>query len=134
MSEEKDVKVATGEATPAPPPKLLTAEEIIAADDIKTEVVEVPEWGGAVTLRMMSGAEAVEFVKAVQADKTGASTSQAIKIVGLSAVDGEGKPLFSEHQLRLLQKKSLKALMRLQNKALEINGLSAEEGEKTKKA
>ena len=33
---------------------LLTRDEILAADDIKTEDVEVPEWGGDVRVSVMS--------------------------------------------------------------------------------
>ena len=36
-------------------PKLLSRDDILAVDDRVTEVVPVPEWGGAVTVRALSG-------------------------------------------------------------------------------
>lgn len=43
--------------------KILTDEEIVAADDLKTVVVEIPEWGGAVKLRQLSRAQWKKVVK-----------------------------------------------------------------------
>ena len=37
--------------------KLLTRDEILGAQDIQTERVPVPEWGGEVIVRSMSGSE-----------------------------------------------------------------------------
>lgn len=129
--DPKEVRTDDGELTAKSGPKMLTAEEIFAADDIEVALVEVPEWGGAVLLRAMSGEEAGKFVEALKDDTH--KTTQAIKIVALCAVDEKGAPLFSEHQVGRLAKKSLRALMRLQTKAIEINGLSTEETTKLKK-
>ena len=41
--------------------KTLTKDQIVAAVDIKTEVVEVPEWGGAVAVRELTGLERDAF-------------------------------------------------------------------------
>ena len=37
--------------------RILTAEEILQADDLPKELVEVPEWGGEVYVRTMTGLE-----------------------------------------------------------------------------
>jgi hypothetical protein len=39
----------------------LTKEQILKADDLKTETVEVPEWGGPVNIRTLTGAERDAF-------------------------------------------------------------------------
>ena len=36
---------------------LLTKEQMLAADDIKSERVEVPEWGGDVMVRGLTGTQ-----------------------------------------------------------------------------
>lgn len=111
--------------------RFLSAEEILAVEDIKIAEVDVPEWGGVVRLRPMSGEEAEQFVSIVSKDKTGA----AIKVVAMCAVKEDGLTrLFTEEQVGLLKKKALRAIMRLQKKAMEINGLNEEGLAETKNA
>ena len=110
------------------PKKFLSASEILAAQDIETVDVDVPEWGGTVRLRAMSGEEAAKFV-----DSLGGKTStSAVKVVMLCAINEKGDPLFSEEQLELLKKKSLRAILRLQKEVLRINGMSEEAAAETK--
>ena len=40
---------------------LLSKEAILAAQDVVTELVEVPEWGGSVRVRGLTGAERDAF-------------------------------------------------------------------------
>ena len=40
---------------------VLSKEQILQADDLKTETVEVPEWGGDVLLRELRGRERDAF-------------------------------------------------------------------------
>ena len=40
---------------------LLTRDKILSADDIRSERVKVPEWGGEVIVREMTGAERDEW-------------------------------------------------------------------------
>src|SRR6266568_7439297 len=54
---------------------LLNKAAILAATDIKTEDVEVPEWGGTVRVRTISAAESM------------ATNTEALK-------DGQGDPAF----------------------------------------
>jgi hypothetical protein len=44
---------------------VLTKEQILSADDIKTETVLVPEWGGDVIVRGLSGVERDAYEMAV---------------------------------------------------------------------
>lgn len=48
---------------PAPkkPAPLLSLAEIEAADDLKTETIEVPEWGGSVVVREWTTQETLDF-------------------------------------------------------------------------
>ena len=36
---------------------LLSKEQILKSDDLKSEIVAVPEWGGDVKVRVMTGTE-----------------------------------------------------------------------------
>jgi len=108
--------------------KYLTAMEILEVKDIEIVEVDVPEWGGIVRLRSLSGEEAAKFYEMFQADKTQAS----LKILALSAVDEGGNCLFSNEQIGDLKKKSLRAILRLQKEALRINGMT-EDAEKQAK-
>ena len=110
------------------PKRFLSAAEILASQDLETVDVEVPEWGGTVRLRAMSGEEATKFV-----DSLGGKTStSAVKVVMLCAIDEEGNPLVSGEQLELLAKKSLRAILRLQKEVLRINGMTDEAAVATK--
>lgn len=108
---------------------LLTADQILTADDRTYEIVDVPEWGGQVRLRSLTGKERDHFEASLQ-EKRGSSVKQNIenfraRLVALCVVDEEGKLLFTnKQQVLLLGNKSVAALQRVFNKANEMNGIS----------
>jgi hypothetical protein len=105
---------------------LLTAEQILAAEDIKYVEVEVPEWGGMVRLKTLSGEEAAEFLSdEFQKDKKNAS----VRVLIMSAVKEDGTLMFTVDEIVKLRKKSLRAINRLQDAALKLNGLKEEDKE-----
>ncbi len=112
--------------------KALTAEDILAAEDIETVDVHVPEWNGTVKLRSLSGEEAARFVESFPPGER--QTASAVNIVALCAIKEDGTPLFTQKQVEELKKKSLRAIMRLQKETLRINGLSEEGLKETKNA
>lgn len=107
----------------------LTKEQILAAKDTRTEIVSVPEWGGHVCVRVMSGAER----DAWEASIVGATGNQRnlanirARLVALTACDGEGHRLFSDADVVELGKKSAKALDRVFSAAQKINALTDED-------
>lgn len=104
--------------------RFLTAAEILTAQDSKTVDVDVPEWGGTVKLRTLTGAEAAEFFDAFQ---RGEKSAAVVKLPLLCAVAEDGvTPLFTEGDLVQLRTKSLSGLMRLQRAAVKLNGLTDE--------
>lgn len=103
--------------------KFLSAAEILAAQDMQVVEVEVPEWGGVVRLRPMTAEEGLKL-----GTSGGDKRHSAVKVVVMTAVDADGKQLFTESDLEKLQGKSLSALMKIQKRALEINGLADEKG------
>jgi hypothetical protein len=109
--------------------KILSAQDILDAQDIVTEVVDVPEWGGSVILRTLTGAEAIQLGKLGETDKEATSA----QVLVLCAVDEKGERIFSEGDVELLKKKSMRAMLRVQKAAMEINGLTEEAPKDAKK-
>lgn len=99
-------------------PRLLTEADIIAIDDIETEVVEVPEWGGSVKLRGLSLDEVME------ARKGDTSDPGAMSIRLLAAAFAE--PDLSEAAVAALGKKSAAVVTRLLKVVTRLSGMNAE--------
>jgi hypothetical protein len=115
-------------------PKLLTKDEILAAEDRATEVVEVPEWGGAVTVRAMSGTERDRFeTESVSFGRTnqgglqisGPQTNNVrARLVALTVIDTEGKRMFADKDVLALGDKSAAALNRVFEVAQRLSALT----------
>lgn len=107
---------------------LLTKDEILAADDLPTEDVEVPEWGGTVRVRTLTGAERDRFEESITQVKGGSvKTNYAnlrARLVALCAVDEQGRRLFSDADAAALGRKSAAALDRVFIAARRLNGMS----------
>jgi len=116
----------------------LTFAQIIEADDIEMRRVPVPEWGGAIYMKSMTGQDRDNYIGLVQARMVGSGDDRKISdYSGLSShllqkcmAKKDGSPLFSPAQVRDLQKKNSGVLNRLQTIAQEMNGLTDEEVEK----
>ena len=108
---------------------MLTKEQILQADDLKQETVEVPEWGGSVIVRTISGTERDNFEIACAKDKN--TTRKVIRgrLLALCLVDEDGKRLFSDSDAAALGEKSATALDRAFEVAARLNGI----GEKDQK-
>jgi hypothetical protein len=116
----------------------LTRDQILEVSDLKTAVVEVPEWGGTVTVRTMTGADRDAFEQTlVVTDAKGVQTRDVsnlrVKLVAMTMVDDAGNLLFSEADIAPLAKKSAVALERIFKAANILNGTDdASEGEAVK--
>lgn len=113
--------------------KLLTRDAILQAEDLPTEDIEVEEWGGAVRVRALTGAERDAFEQSI-VEQRGKSTRVNMrniraKLVALTVVDADGKRLFSDKDAELLGKKSAAALDRVFEVAQRLSGLSPEDME-----
>lgn len=106
------------------PAKFLTASDILNKQDITYRDVNVPEWGGMMRLIMLTADEAMEFIQGNESPE-GKRTSNA-RLIALCAIDDQGRKVFSDTQVLALMRKSMAAVMRLVNVALEMNGLKAQ--------
>lgn len=110
----------------------LTADEILSADDLPSEDVDVPEWGGTVRVRGMDGTSRDCFEASMVNDKgDGVSTARALenyraRLAALTLVDADGKRLFrSDAEVKRLGTKSAEALTRVVEVASRLSGLTA---------
>jgi hypothetical protein len=103
---------------------LLTRDQILAADDIKKETVQVPEWGGEVLIASMSGAARDEWEQSLIGDEKLRLENIAARLVAHCAVDESGARLFTGADIAKLGKKSSRALARCVKAAQRLNGLT----------
>ena len=104
---------------------MLTKDDILNANDQKTEVVSVPEWGGDVTIAIMSGYARDRFEASI-VGKNGNPNMQNVraKLVAASIVDENGDLMFSDADIMKLGKKSSVALDRVFGAAQSLNKIS----------
>lgn len=89
----------------------LTRDSILAADDLKREEVAVPEWGGSVFVRVMTGTERERFEGAYDGLKSKHQVRSLVAV--LTVCDEAGKPLFTEADVEAVGAKSGAALDRV---------------------
>ena len=111
--------------------KTLTRADILGAEDLKSERVPVPEWGGEVTVQELTAAARDEFESSV-VTATGTSISynsrnMTARLVALSIVDEKGERMFSDKDIKELGKKSAKALKRVFNAAQKLSAIGEDE-------
>lgn len=105
----------------------LSREDILKADDLPTRDVDVPEWGGTVRVRGLSGADRDEY-EASMAEMRGDKmvpmlANMRAKLVARAIVDEDGNRLFNELDIGRLGQKSGLALQRVFEAAQELSGL-----------
>ena len=118
----------------------LTRELILSAEDIETEEVAVPQWGGTVMVRGMTGTQRDAFEASVlteeQPNRAGrrgkrAKTEYKISMENLRAklcvwciVDGQGERLFTDADSAALGEKSGAAIDVIYDVASRLSGIS----------
>jgi hypothetical protein len=121
----------------------LSGADILKAVDIETREVSVPEWGGSVLVRGLSGTErdayeASQMIERPAVDKDGKRIRGQMemhrsilniraKLVVRALVDADGKRLFKDEDAAALGKKAGAVLDRLFDVAAELSGLTAED-------
>lgn len=109
--------------------KILGKSDILEASDLITETVDVPEWGGSVIVRAMSGTQRDQYEASLMtrgADgKLEVNTqNMRAKLVLYTVVDESGALLFSADELDALAAKSAVAIERISEVAQTLNGLN----------
>lgn len=116
---------------------LLTREQILEAQDIKTETVEVPEWGGDVKVKAMTGTERDAFEGSLLKGKGKNTTvnmqNVRAKLVAHSVVNGNNERLFTDQDVVRLGQKSAAALDRVFSVAQRLSGITDQDVEELAK-
>lgn len=98
---------------------------ILAADDLKREAVEVPEWGTTVYVRTMTGTERDAFEQQIVGDESGRAIENIrARLCILTIVDDKGERQFADGDISAVGGKSSAALDRVFAVAQRLNGLS----------
>jgi len=115
---------------------VLNKEAIIKAKDIKTIAINVPEWGGEVYIKVMSGKKRDEWESFVVSKK---DASGKIDLMGMRAkllvcclCDEQGNELFTDADIEILENKNADVLQRLFDAAARLNGLNSTSVEEIK--
>lgn len=112
---------------------MLNKSQILEATDLGFEEVEVPEWGGSVRVRMMTGSERDTFETEIYELK-----GEEVKFIRdnfrarllvRTIADENNDRLFTDADIMALGKKSAKALDRLFATAQKLNGITAADRE-----
>ena len=114
---------------------LLSRDAILGADDRRTEDVEVPEWGGTVRVRGLTGTERDAYeasIVSLRGDGSQHFTLQnaRARLVALCACDEAGERIFTDKDVKELGLKSAVALERVFDAARRVSGLSDDAVEK----
>ena len=104
----------------------LSKSKILAANDNKLDTVEVPEWGGEVCVKVLSGTDRDAFEEAYSEQKMKNFRS---RFLVLTLCDEKGERLFTEKEVDELGKKSAVVLARLFDKAWALNAFRNEDVE-----
>ncbi|MDE2103669.1 MAG: hypothetical protein KGL39_40905 [Patescibacteria group bacterium] len=104
---------------------LLTKAAILESHDLQLETIEVPEWGGVVNVRVMSGLERDRWDgRLLDIDKTKSYDNLRATLVAVTVCDSSGKRLFDDADIAALGNKSAAALSRVYEAALRVNALT----------
>jgi hypothetical protein len=106
---------------------ILNRDAILSAVDLKKELVEVPEWGGEIYISMMTGEARDAWEQSLIGGKGTNLENIRARLVSFTAVDEDGKRIFSNQDAELLGNKSSTALERCVKVAQRLNRLTEQE-------
>lgn len=102
----------------------LNKAKILAAEDVKLDKVAVPEWGGDVYIKTLSGTERDAFEDAYSQDKM---RQFRVRFLVLTLCDEKGERLFTDKEVDELGRKSALVIAKLFEKAWSLNALRNED-------
>lgn len=117
---------------------MLSRDEIFSkAEQLKKREVNIPEWGGTVFVRELTGLErdAWELSNARAQEKGRLVDGRSIraKLIAKVVVDEKGDHVFSDNDVVRLGKTGAKALDRIYDVAVELSGLREDAAEEVAK-
>ena len=114
--------------------RLLNKAAILGANDLKHEDVPVPQWGGVVRVRMMTGADRDEFRQMAAEYEDGIPPARfAAILLMLTCVDESGARMFTLDDIAALEGKSAGSVDIPAAVAMRLNGFGAQAVEDAEK-
>lgn len=90
---------------------LLNFENIKNADDLPSKVINIPEWGGDIKIRILSLGERLELDEEFENKK---EIDILVKWIAKCCVDDNNNPVFTtEEQIKVLTQKNGDVIMRI---------------------
>tara|TARA_R110000824_G_scaffold354555_1_gene541664 strand:+ start:2298 stop:2645 length:348 start_codon:yes stop_codon:yes gene_type:complete len=109
---------------------MLDRSAILKSDDLPKEVVNIPEWGGDVFVRTLTGTERDAFEQSMVQKKNKPNLNNVrARFAVLTVCDEKGERLFSDNDSEALGKKSASALDRVFAVSQRLNGFSDSDSE-----
>lgn len=107
---------------------VLTAQQILDYNDRVTERVEVPEWGGDVIVRSLTGVERDSYEASMSIQKGDKFVPNPVgaraRLVVRATIDEDGARLFTDADATKLGEKNAAVLDRLWDKIAELSGMT----------
>jgi hypothetical protein len=111
----------------------LSKDQILSANDADFELVDVPEWGGKVRVKTLTGDERDAYEQSLidqRGNVLGPKLAGAqARLVALTAVDDDGKRLFGDDDVKALGAKSAQALNRVFEVSMRLSRLTQKDVE-----
>lgn len=108
----------------------LNRSQILEANDLVLESVDVPEWGGSVVVRAMTGADRDAFENSLYTFDAAGKAKQELsnmrmKLLAMTIVDDNGNRLFSADDIGALGRKGAAPIERVYAVAQRLNLIGA---------
>ena len=116
---------------------VLSRKAILGANDLPSEKVNVPEWGGEVYVRSMNAMERELYEQSIAIgegdDRKLDFGHLRTRLLLFTVTDDQGKRLFEEGDVEALASKSARAINRIAEVAQRLNGIGVEALDAAKK-
>lgn len=104
----------------------LTRDQILSQTSLRKSVVEVPEWGGSITLRAITVAERDTLEQFIASQK-GNIKGIRPRLLRLCAVDDSGAHIFTDADTGTIEKIDASVAERLIDECMKLCGLKQSE-------
>ena len=126
MAESKSKKTSSA-------PKILSKEDILGADDLKRELVNIEEWDGPIYVHTLTGGERDNWEQEIMRSRSKSGRidirNLKVRLIVQCVKNADGVLIFNPSDIPALQKKNAKPLDRIYQVAARLSGLSEDEVE-----
>lgn len=112
---------------------MLNREAILGAQDLKIVDVDVPEWGGQVRVRMMTGTERTALLARSSVNGQVDTDLFSTTLIEMTTVDEAGNRVFADGDAAALGQKASAALTRVFSASSRLNRLNGDAVEAAEK-